>query len=198
MTQPVTISKGLPEDLRSDAAQLYWQAFGGKLGRVMGPDAKALRYLNRVIVAEFALLAQDGEGKLLGVAGFKTPEGSFAGGSWGDLWAVYGVFGMIWRGTLLAMLSRDVDNDRFLIDGICVAASARSKGVGSALLSALENEARTRGYTYVRLDVVDSNWRAKALYHRMGFNIVKTDRLGLLRYAFGFNAAFTMVKLLQD
>ncbi len=198
MTQPVTISKGLPEDLRSDAAQLYWQAFGGKLGRVMGPDAKALRYLNRVIVAEFALLAQDSEGKLLGVAGFKTPEGSFAGGSWGDLWAVYGVFGMIWRGTLLAMLSRDVDNDRFLIDGICVAASARSKGVGSALLSALENEARTRGYTYVRLDVVDSNWRAKALYHRMGFNIVKTDRLGLLRYAFGFNAAFTMVKLLQD
>ncbi len=198
MTHPVTISKGLPEDLRSDAAQLYWQAFGGKLGRVMGPDAKALRYLNRVIVAEFALLAQDGEGKLLGVAGFKTPEGSFAGGSWGDLWAVYGVFGMIWRGTLLAMLSRDVDNDRFLIDGICVAASARSKGVGSALLSALENEARTRGYTYVRLDVVDSNWRAKALYHRMGFNIVKTDRLGLLRYAFGFNAAFTMVKLLQD
>ncbi len=198
MTQPVTISKGLPEDLRSDAAQLYWQAFGGKLGRVMGPDAKALRYLNRVIVAEFALLAQDSEGKLLGVAGFKTPEGSFAGGSWGDLWAVYGVFGMIWRGTLLAMLSRDVDNDRFLIDGICVAASARSKGVGSALLSALENEARTRGYTYVRLDVVDSNWRAKALYHRMGFNIVKTDRLGLLRYAFGFNAAFTMVKLLQE
>lgn len=194
MTRPLTISKGLPEALRDDAARLYWQAFGGKLGRVMGPDAKAHLYLQRVIEPEFALVACDADGALLGLAGFKTPEGGFAGGSWGDLRATYGLFGMAWRGTLLALLSREIDNERFLLDGICVAASARSQGVGSALIAAIEDEARARGYTQLRLDVVDSNWRAKALYERLGFAVAKTDRLGLLRYAFGFDAAHTMVK----
>lgn len=190
----VTIQQGLPEHLRPEAAALYWQAFGGKLGRVMGPDARALRFLQRVIRADHALVALDAEGQLLGLAGFKTPQGSFAGGTTPDLRAIYGWGGLSWRLPLLALLSREVDNNRFLLDGICVAPKARSLGIGSALMAAIETEAQARGYAYVRLDVVDSNWRAKALYERLGYLAIKTDHLGLLRYAFGFNAAITMVK----
>lgn len=190
----VTIRQGLPEHLRPDAAALYWQAFGGKLGRVMGPRPRALRFLQRVIRADHALVAQDAEGQLLGLAGFKTPAGSFAGGTAGDLYAIYGALGLLWRLPLLALLSRDVDNDRFLLDGICVAPAARGLGIGSALMAAIETEAQARGYASVRLDVVDSNWRAKALYERLGYLAVKTDHLGLLRHAFGFDAAVTMVK----
>lgn len=190
----MTIQQGLPEHLRPEAAALYWQAFGGKLGRVMGPDARALRFLQRVIRADHALVALDAEGQLLGLAGFKTPQGSFAGGTTPDLRAIYGWSGLFWRLPLLALLSREVDNDRFLLDGICVTPKARSLGIGSALMAAIETEAQARGYAYVRLDVVDSNWRAKALYERLGYLAIKTDHLGLLRYAFGFNAAITMVK----
>lgn len=190
----VTIRHGLPEHLRPDAAALYWQAFGGKLGRVMGPNQRALRFLQRVIRADHALVALDAEGQLLGLAGFKTPAGSFAGGTTGDLRAIYGWSGLLWRLPLLALLSREVDNDRFLLDGICVAPAARGLGIGSALMTAIEAEAQSRGYAYVRLDVVDSNWRAKALYERLGYLSIKTDHLGLLRHAFGFDAAVTMVK----
>ncbi|NEY90887.1 GNAT family N-acetyltransferase [Tabrizicola oligotrophica] len=190
----LTISQGLPDHLIPAAAALYWQAFGGKLGRVMGPDARALRFLERVIRADQALVALDERGRLLGLAGFKTPEGSFAGGAPADLRAIYGLAGTAWRMPLLSLLSREVDNDRFLLDGICVAPAARSKGVGRALLSAIEDEARARGYDHVRLDVVDSNWRARALYERLGYRAVKTDSIGLLRHVFGFDAAVTMVK----
>ena len=190
----VTIRHGLPEHLRPDAAALYWQAFGGKLGRVMGPNQRALRFLQRVIRADHCLVALDAEGQLLGLAGFKTPAGSFAGGTTGDLRAIYGWSGLLWRLPLLALLSREVDNDRFLLDGICVAPAARGLGIGSALMTAIEAEAQSRGYAYVRLDVVDSNWRAKALYERLGYLAIKTDHLGLLRHAFGFDAAVTMVK----
>lgn len=190
----VTIRHGLPEHLRPDAVALYWQAFGGKLGRVMGPNQRALRFLQRVIRADHALVALDAEGQLLGLAGFKTPAGSFAGGTTGDLRAIYGWSGLLWRLPLLALLSREVDNDRFLLDGICVAPAARGLGIGSALMTAIEAEAQSRGYAYVRLDVVDSNWRAKALYERLGYLAIKTDHLGLLRHAFGFDAAVTMVK----
>ena len=190
----VTLHHGLPEALRTDAATLYWQAFGGKLGRVMGPDARALAYLARVILPGQAIVALDERGQLLGLAGFKTPEGSFAGGTTRDLRAVYGLTGMLWRLPLLSLLSSDVDNDRFLLDGICVTASARSRGIGAALMAAIEDEGRARGYAHVRLDVIDTNWRARALYERLGYRTVKTDSIGLLRFAFGFTSALTMVK----
>jgi ribosomal protein S18 acetylase RimI-like enzyme len=42
--------------------------------------------------------------------------------------------------------------------------------------------------------VVDTNWRAKALYARLGFKIEKTASIGPLRHVFGFAAATTMVR----
>ena len=194
MTRGITVSLGLPPSLRDQAAVIYWQAFGGKLGRVMGPDARAHAFLTRVMRADHVLVARDESGALLGLAGFKTPQGSFAGGSWTDMRAVYGLAGLAWRLPLLALLSREVDNDRFLLDGICVAPVARGLGVGSALMAAIEDEARARGYAYVRLDVIDTNWRARALYERLGYMGVKTLPLGPLRHVFGFDAAVTMVK----
>ena len=192
----VEIALGLPESLRPEAVRLYWQAFGGKLGTVMGPEPQALAFLGRVMRADHVFVALD-EGRLLGIAGFKTPQGSFAGGAMADLVAVYGRFGALWRAGLLELLTREVDNERFLLDGICVARDARSRGIGAQLLAAIEAEARLRGYGAVRLDVIGENWRARALYERQGFAVVRTDRLGLLRHVFGFGSSLTMVKALR-
>ncbi len=190
----ITLHKSLPAALRPKAIGLYWQAFGGKLGRVMGPDAKALRFLDRVLRADHCLYALDAQGDLLGIAGFKSPEGSFAGGEVADILAVYGLLGAAWRLPLLWRLQSDTDNLRFLIDGICVAQAQRGKGVGTALITALETEARLRGYHAIRLDVIDDNFRAKQLYHRCGYVAEKTENIGVLRYAFGFQSSTTMVK----
>ena len=192
----VSLRIGLPLHLRAEAVQLYWQAFGGKLGRVMGPEPLALRFLTRVLRGDHAIVALDAQGALLGMAGFKTPAGSFAGGEMADVLAIYGRLGAAWRLPLLWMLGHEVDNDRFLLDGICVARGARGQGIGSALMQAIEAEAVARGYEQVRLDVIDSNWRAKALYLRLGYTVEKTDDIGLLRFAFGFRSATTMVKRL--
>ncbi|MES2434998.1 MAG: GNAT family N-acetyltransferase [Pseudomonadota bacterium] len=190
----ITYQLGLPEALRAEAVDLYWQAFGGKLGRVMGPTPKAHRFLARVLRAHHAIVALDENGHLLGMAGFKTPAGSFAGGEVADIRAIYGILGAAWRLPLLWMLSDEAGQDHFLLDGICVAAAARNRGIGRALMAEIEDRARARGYHLVRLEVIDSNWRAKALYLRLGYRVEKTQQLGLLRYAFGFRAAITMVK----
>jgi ribosomal protein S18 acetylase RimI-like enzyme len=190
----VTIFSGLHAHLLPDAARLYWEAFGGKLGRVLGPDPKALAFFERVIRTDHCLAALDETGRLVGVAGFKTPSGSFAGGSWDDLIAIYGPLGGRWRGCILWALNRETDNDRFLVDGICVVRSQRSKGIGSLLLSGLYDEAARRGYRSIRLDVIDANWRARALYERQGFTATRTESLGPLRHVFGFASATTMVR----
>ena len=97
----VTIFSGLHPHLRADAARLYWEAFGGKLGRVLGPDAPAIDFFERVIRTDHCLAALDETGALIGIAGYKTTSGSFAGGSWDDLIAVYGPFGGRWRGSII-------------------------------------------------------------------------------------------------
>ena len=190
----VQLRHGLPPDQRAAAAALYWQAFGGKLGMVMGPEPRALVFLTLALSAEHVIVAQDPAGRLLGMAGFKTPSGSFAGGAPGDLRAAYGWLGGLWRAALLRALSREVDNDRFLIDGICVQSGLRGQGLGAQLLEALCAEARARGYDHIRLDVIDTNWRARALYERAGFVAIRSEPIGWLRYVFGFTATTTMVK----
>ena len=190
----VTIYSGLHAHMRPQAARLYWEAFGGKLGRVLGPDARAIAFFERVIRTDLCIAALDDQGELIGLAGFKTPNGAFAGGGWGDLIAIYGPWGGRWRGCVLRCLSREVDNDRFLVDGICVARNHRGQGIGTLLLAALYDEASQRGYRSIRLDVIDANWRARALYERQGFLATRTERLGLLKHVFGFAASTTMVR----
>ncbi|MCB5199913.1 GNAT family N-acetyltransferase [Loktanella sp. TSTF-M6] len=190
------IRAGLPASDRDAAATLYWQAFGQKLARVMGPDAKAMRYIIRVMRTDHVIAAHANDGTLLGVVGFKSRDGAFVDGTFHDLRAVYGWAGALWRAALLSLLERDIDNTRFLLDGLCVAPTARGQGIGSALLDAICTEARTRGYAKVRLDVIDTNPRARALYTRYGFRATNTQTIGPLSYIFGFTSSTTMVKTL--
>jgi ribosomal protein S18 acetylase RimI-like enzyme len=192
----ITVQLGLPAHLRADAVRLYWQAFGGKLGRVLGPERLAFALLDRVMRADHAIVALSDTGALLGVVGFKSPQGAFVGGGFADLWAIYGSFGTLWRAGFLWLLERDLDNDRFLMDGICVDDGARGQGVGTALLDAICAEGRKRGYPSVRLDVIDANPRARALYERQGFVPSRTSGIGPLQLIFGFSKTTTMVRSL--
>jgi ribosomal protein S18 acetylase RimI-like enzyme len=188
------ILHGLPPDLRGDAARLYWQAFGPKLGRVMGPDHRALAYLDATIMPDHAMVALSDDGALIGIAGFKTARGTFAGGGFGDLRRCYGLPGAMWRGAALWCLSREVDNNRFLFDGIVVDRGARGRGVGTRLIESVAELAAAQGYRELRLEVIDTNIRARALYERLGFRAAGVHRMGPLRHLFGFDAAVTMVR----
>ena len=190
------IQNGIPDGAEAEAAALYWDAFGEKLGIAMGPRKKGLAYILRVLDPSHAISAVDDSGALLGVVGFKTYNGALVGGDYSDITAIYGHFGGLWRAGLLSLLDRDIENKRFLMDGIFVAPHARSQGVGSALLHAIMEEGRTRGYPSLRLDVIDKNTRAKALYERHGFKSLKTSGLGPLKHIFKFQSATTMIKAL--
>lgn len=192
------IQAGFREEDKDTAAALYWEAFGEKLGFAMGPKPKGIAFTRSVIRADHGISATSDEGALLGIVGFKTTKGALVDGNFTDLRAVYGFFGAIWRTAILSLLERDEENKRFLMDGIFVTEAARGQGVGQALLTAVCNEAHQRGYKEIRLDVIDTNPRARALYERFDFHAEKTMQLGPLRHFFGFSAATTMVKALNS
>lgn len=188
----LTVEPGFRYDERPLAARLYWQAFGAKLGKVLGPDARATAFLETILNPEFALSARNSNGALVGLAGFKTEEGGLADGEFKHLVQGYGVFGAAWRAALLIPLERKVQPDVLQMDGICVDASARGQGAGTLLLDAITDLARTRGLREVQLDVIDTNPRARALYERCGFQHVRDEATGPLRHIFGFASAARM------
>ena len=188
------ISVGIPSKHREEAAALYWEAFGEKLGFVLGPKYRAMRFINNVLRTDHGVCAHDETGRLVGVAGFKTIHGALVGGDFRDMRRVYGWTGAAIRQGLLAALETDVENERFLMDGLFVAEEARGQGIGTALLDAITDEAKRRGYQQVRLEVVDNNTRAKSLYLRQGFYELKTQKIGFMRHVFGFRSATTMVR----
>jgi ribosomal protein S18 acetylase RimI-like enzyme len=193
----VSLRHGITESQREEAARLYWEAFGGKLNAVLGPDDRAIAFIAASMRTDHCIVAVGPTGQLLGIAGFKSPDGGFVGGSAAAMRRVYGWVGALWRSAALWTLANEVDNNRFLIDGIAVTRDARGMGIGSALVEALCDEGTARGYATIRLEVIDTNWRAKALYERLGFMSVKTERVGPLRHLFGFSAATTMVRPLR-
>lgn len=186
------ISKGFAENERPRVATLYWEAFAAKLHVVMGPRDKAHAFISRHLNPEFALVARDPARQVIGVAGFKTNKGALLGGELSDLAAVYGWPSALWRAPLLALVERPLADEVLLMDGICVASEARGSGLGTALLSAIKNEALVQGRTAVRLDVIDTNPRAKALYERQGFVDQGQEHIGPLRWIFGFRSATKM------
>ncbi len=187
-----SIHPGFAVDQRDVAVDLYWQAFSGKLGKLMLPNDKALGFFRRALNPEFAISACASDGSLLGVAGFKTHQGALADGDFMDLVHCYGWFGAMWRAPFLMLIERDIKDHCLLMDGIFVAEAARGQGVGSALLRAIKSEATRRDLAEVRLDVINTNPRARALYERQGFVACETQNLGPLRHLFGFSSSVVM------
>lgn len=188
----VQIFPGFPEAQRDRAAALYWQAFSGKLGRVLGPEERALAFLAPLMDPSHAISAIGEDGTLLGFAGYRSSTGGLITGGYADLARVYGWIGSSWRAVLLELLERPPAEGALQMDGILVAAEARGQGIGSRLLDAIRDEALQKGLTRVLLDVIDTNPRARVLYEKQGFRPVAEEQLGPLRHVFGFSSATKM------
>lgn len=61
------------------------------------------------------------------------------------------------------------------IHDIAVTAHCRGQGIGTALLSWLEDEARTRGCCKLTLEVLEGNHPAQSVYRRFGFAAYELD-----------------------
>lgn len=195
MTQALSfrVADGFAPEHRATAARLFWEAFGGKLRRPLGPEARAIAFIERVLDPAHAIGATTPAGALIGVAGFKTRQGALVGGALKDFQAIYGWAGGLARGLLMSVLERPAQPGVLTMDGVMVSAEARGMGVGAALLSAVKAKASQLECAQVRLDVIDANPRARALYEREGFVAQGRVDLGPLRHVFGFRRATTMV-----
>ena len=187
-----TVALGVPEACRQEAAELYWEAFGRKLGPAIGPRERGIALLAPKLELDNAMAALS-EGQLLGLAGFQLEGKTLVNLTLGDVFREFGPLRGVWRSALLALLDRKPAKSELLLDGIVVRPDQRGRGIGTALLQALFELARANNLTSLRLDVVDTNPRARSLYEREGFVVTKVERTPYLRRLMGFGSSAEMV-----
>lgn len=197
MHDDITLMTGLPEQHRAMAARLYYAAFRQKLHPIFRDETRGRAVLEQCMDASYAIVALHDD-QLAGIAGFKDSEGSLMAIQPSHMTATFGVIGGWSRLLALAIFERPLESGTLLMDGIVVSETMRGRGIGSRLLEGIIAHAREQGYEQVRLDVVDTNPRARQLYERRGFIATETQHYPFLRHLFGFSASTTMLKRLRD
>lgn len=193
----IAIERGLPHELRDQAVDIFEEAFGSKMrSAVRDPEARR-EFMRRTYVAEHTLIARRGP-ELLGMAGLGSKGGEYEGGLMGRSWDLrpytdlLGWFGAIWAVWGMRLSDHRPKADEIYVDGIAVSPGARSQGVGTRLLDEAVAIAREQGKRFVRLDVVDTNPRAQALYARLGFTVTKVRSFGYSERQLGFGGMTSM------
>lgn len=193
--ESVNISVGLPPSAVAKIAALYFDIFPRKLGLVLGRrDGVAMiaDHLN----ADRLIVAREGD-QVVGIAGLKYNGTGFVAPDRRGFLERYGpLIGRV-RAALWASVQTIPRPHQLLLEGLGVQADRQGRGIGTALLEAVDGRARELDKTEVILEVVDTNLRARALYERLGYRIVHTTRRWMFRLA-GFSAAHLMLRQLPD
>ncbi|MEU8759237.1 GNAT family N-acetyltransferase [Streptomyces sp. NPDC048659] len=191
MKSDAVIRRGVPRGAEARVAALYWEAFGRKLGSALGPPDRGRSFLAAHLHHDRGLVAL-ADGTVAGVAGYALGGRGLTGGGARDVLTAYGPLRGLPRLALLALLERRPAPGELVMDGIAVDSGRRGLGIGSLLLREVVAVAAEHGCRRVRLDVIDVNPRARALYERHGFVAVRTERTPFLRELMGFGAVTTM------
>ena len=192
MISTISIQHGFAEEHRLAVAQLYDAAFGKKLGLAIPDQQKRLGMLCDTLLPKFCFVAMANE-QPVGVAGFKTTEGYFTGGSsFHQLKTRLGLIGSLRAVAVFVLYHRELSSDELLMDGISVHPEMRGGGIGTKLLDRIRAYALDNGNNFIRLDVINTNPAARKLYARFGFVPTKTVRFPILGSILGFEASTTM------
>lgn len=189
--EELSVDRGFTPDERERVGSLYWEAFGRKLRPAFVDDATGVHVVRAAMRPGSTLVARTGE-SVAGVCGFVDDGHGAADLTWATLRRQLTVAPAIRAYLLLGVLTRSRRTDVLVLDGICVDAAQRGRGIGSALLAAATELARLRGLRAVRLSVVDTNPRAQALYQCLGFRPVGSGSHGPLAAIYGFDRYTTM------
>ncbi|WP_256984070.1 GNAT family N-acetyltransferase [Streptomyces sp. XY006] len=191
--EAVTCRRGVPAGSEQEVAALYWDAFGRKLGPALNPPDTGRDFIAAHVHHDRGVTALV-DGAVVGVAGYQLGGRALTGGTVRDVLSTYGLFRGLPRLAVLALFERTPRKGELVMDGIAVDAHHRGGGIGSLLLKEVAAIAAENGCRRIRLDVIDTNPRARALYERHGFLAQHTEQTPYLRRLMGFGAVTTMYR----
>jgi ribosomal protein S18 acetylase RimI-like enzyme len=196
---PFRIEAGVPAGLEYEAAELLREAFAEKVSHELRPrdDAQAVRVIRESMDPARALVALDDRG-VAGLAALGRAGAPFMRLRFAVLAREFGYAGALWRKaySLMETLAEPRARHVARLEALAVRADLRGRGVGSAMIRAVIEHAAGEGMRELALEVVDTNGRARSLYQRHGFVVVRTIRSGVLTAGGGYRAICFMRRAL--
>lgn len=84
------------------------------------------------------------------------------------------------------------------VSSFAVRPAWQGQGLGSALLRQFEAASRAAGKTRIALHVTDTNWKARRLYERHGFQALRLEPSLFTQQIWGFRGLIYMIKYLPE
>lgn len=174
----MNVRSGFEEKDRYEVASLYTEAFLKKFVNVLGEREVLLDLFYNSVNAKYCFSAYDGD-ILMGIAGFAAEENGFIEPSIKWFIGKFGWLKGVYKALYLSVIfrKRAPNKAHLIMEGIAVKSAFRGCGAGTALFEQLTAYAESQGYTGIRLDVIDDNPKAKALYSRLGFQVIHHETL---------------------
>ncbi len=202
MDTHVEITHVLPSsDALTDVIDLFIEAFEPKLIHLDFLSSRMeliRRVLSESIHPDYGFYAVS-KGRVVGFLALEDGKnGGFFEIGLRQMSTHFGFFGGLWRYVVQQLSHGYMRHPDTVIRIECIAvwADVRGSGIGSRLLEAAHDHARSLGRQAVDLEVIDTNPGARALYERMGYTVQWTKRYGSLTRAAGFESMHKMEKKL--
>ena len=167
---------GIPPGQYHRAARIIYDAFEHKFRYTLGPRKKAIPFIASRINSKFALVALK-DGKIIGIAGARTTEGELVEVKLIPWLRTYHIHALRSFVVALPFILDRKKKDVLELNYLSITKEARGHGVGTSIVKEFIGYAKSKGFLWVLLDVVDDNVRAKALYERLGFRTVKHEKV---------------------
>jgi ribosomal protein S18 acetylase RimI-like enzyme len=179
------------------AIDLMFHGLGEKLVPIFGPLQQSRALIRKSIDPNQCLVALCDD-RVVGLLAIKSKKCSFIDPNLQSLFEHYGFMGTLGLVATALLIDHTPSSAEWYVDSLVVCPSMRGKGIGQLLLQTFQASAEAAGIHTLSLDVVDTNPRARELYERLGYRIVKRAALGPLTIwlQLPFNESLHMVKQL--
>jgi ribosomal protein S18 acetylase RimI-like enzyme len=188
----IELQWGLPARLRLPAATLIYDTFNSKFRYTLGPRGKGIRFIANSFRAEYGLVAFS-KGEFVGLAGARNNEGELIDIRLSSLVKTYHIRTPLSFFIGFPFWFEKRSPSVLTVSNIAVKDTSRAQGIGTQILQEFIRYGTAQGYQMLQLEVINSNVRAKALYHRLGFRITNYSSIPLpWSHLLGFTGTYEM------
>jgi ribosomal protein S18 acetylase RimI-like enzyme len=193
----IKIIEGLPEHLYHQTAEIIYEAFGRKINCIIRPKDKAILILERSINPELGFFAIS-KGKVIGFLGIHYLNNEFLKMNFSNINKEFNFLKSFFIWFLFRIDSPNLKKEEIRINYLAVEKSIRGSGIGTKLTKKFLDYAKKQGFKTARLEVVNTNPRAKKLYEKIGFSVKKIKKYYFLTRRAGFSEEAIMEIKLQN
>lgn len=172
----VQIQQKIQKTQKKEIAKILYESFKEKIGKLFKDQEKAIKLFSKLIRENQILVALD-KGKPVGFVGLHYNKKHFLQFSFKEIIKIYGLETIRASLYFLTNLFENIQPNQLHLEIIAVDEKQRTKGIGTKLILSTIEYAKQKGFHQIRLEVVNTNPKAKKLYEKTGFKKSKDRKI---------------------